>query len=51
VIMSWSQDQLAMSVVHLEKPKPRRRPASCWLRVMLGVSLSRPASSVANITD
>ena len=39
-----------MSVVHLEKPKPRRRPASCWLRALLGLSLSRPASGVAIIT-
>jgi hypothetical protein len=32
VIMPWSQDQLAMSVVHLEKPKPRRQATSCLLR-------------------
>src|ERR1700738_2176962 len=32
VIMPWSQDQLAMCVVHLEKPKPRRQATSCLLR-------------------
>jgi hypothetical protein len=38
-----------MSVVHLEKPKPQRRPMLV-ARALLGQSFSRPASGVANIT-
>jgi hypothetical protein len=51
VIMSWSEDQLAMSVVHLEKPKPAAAAGVMLVaRALLGVSLSRPGSGVANIT-
>jgi hypothetical protein len=41
VIMPWSQDQLAMSVVHFEKPKPWRRPASCLLCAPAGAEPAR----------